>query len=316
LNTQKKSAIITNTGLLYFRTIISAVITLFSTRLIINGLGLEDYGIYSILFGVTILFGAIQHALSISTQKFITEAIVEINDYNRNRLFSICLLIHITLAILILLIALPTSNWVVNDLLNIPTNRIQSAIVVYNTSIYIIVITIMFLPFQSIFFAYERLNIYGVLGILESLGRLALAFSLTQFNDRLTSFIFGLFLISIFINLSYFLFALYSFDIKLILNISNKIVKKILIQFYWNFIGTISNVINNQGQNILLNVFFGPILNTSRAISVQVKNTTYLLGSNIQTAINAPIVKLIKANKIDDANKLIFLSSKIIFFLF
>jgi len=307
------SAVLHNTTVLYIRTFFSSLITIWSIRILSERLGLTNYGILNVILGLSVLIGSIQQALSTSGQKFITEATLENGKNIRDIFMGQMLVINVILAAVILLIGYTAGEYFITEILTIPKDRMTSSIITFRLSLVLLAINIVLKPFTLLYFSYDDLSLFGILGILESLMKLILAYALIYFDQRLEWYLIGLIGIALLVNLLYVTRSVKKFDLRIRFRHTHFPFKQFLLSVGWNFIGSFSNTLSSQGQNLLLNIYFGPIANSARAISVSVKNTVYLFASNIQLALNSSVVRESNDKNLVKELQLLLVSTRIIF---
>ena len=306
-----------NTMFLYTRTLIMMVVGLYTSRVVINSLGLRDYGIYNIVGGVVGLFGFINSSMTRSTQRFLNFELGKNSENSINKIFSNSIFIHAIIALIILILAETFGLWLLNTKLVIPANQMMAAQIVYQCTIISTLLMIIGVPYNSIIIAYEKMNIFAYLSMIDVTLKLIAAISLSFLSTNRLS-IYALMLLSIqTISFTiYYLYCKHKFpEIKLILEFNIQIFKKMFSFTSWTVIGELAYIGLTQGINILLNIFFGPIINASRAISAQVQNAVKQFAGGFQTAMNPQIVKSYASGDNQYFSKLVFEGSRISFFL-
>lgn len=314
----RSSRIAKNTLILYVRLFFTMLVALYTSRLILNALGAVDYGIYNVVGGVVTLFSFLNTAMASSTQRFINFHLGQ-KDYTAlNKTFNTSIIIHVCIAIFILFLAETIGLWFLNTQINIPIEKISEANIVYQFSIFTAILTLIQAPFLAAIIAYEKMSVYAYIGIIEAFLKLISAIILTFFfTSKLP--VYGV-LVFLTYFASFLLYVIYttkriSFG-KFKIEKDKQSYKKLLGFTSWTVFGGIANVINTQGQNILLNIFAGPIVNAARGISVQVIQALYSFINGFQTSINPQIVKSYAASDISYFQKLVITSAKGSFFLF
>lgn len=318
LKESQDSRIVKNTLILYVRLFFTMLVALYTSRLILNALGAEDYGIYNVVGGVVTVFSFLNTALASSTQRFINYHLGQSDSKNLNDTFNTSIVIHFCIALLIFFLAETIGLWFLNTQINVPESKIADANIVYQFSILTAMLSLIQAPFLAAIIAYERMKVYAYVGIIEASIKLACAIVLTFFFTNKLPVYGALVFLTFFIS-----FLLYSSYVKRNIPLGHfKIVKnkqlyRNLLSFTsWTMFGGIANVLNTQGQNILLNIFAGPIANAARGISVQVIQALYSFINGFQTSINPQIVKSYASNEILYFQKLVMTSGKCSFFLF
>jgi O-antigen/teichoic acid export membrane protein len=306
-----------NTMLLYFRMLITIGVSLYTYRIVLNALGIVDYGIYNVVGGVVILFSFLSGSMSSATQRFISVELAK-KDYGQlKKIFSMTLNIHATFAIVIFILAETIGLWVLNFKLVIPIERIDAANLVYQFSILSFMLTIMSVPYNAFIIAHERMAIYAYVGFVDVIFKLIIAFVIVWFGfDKLKMYAILVFLVSVVIWFIYKSYCNINFPESKYIFFWDKSLYKTLMNYAgWNLFGNIATVTMGQGVNILLNIFFGPVVNSARGIAYQVNAVVSGFVNNFQMAINPQIYK---SYAIDDnryLHQLIFQGSKYSFYL-
>ena len=306
-----------NTLFLYIRTFIMMIVGLYTSRVVLNALGIEDYGVYNVIGGVVGLFGFINSSMSRSTQRFLNFELGKKENADINKVFSNSIIIHSTIAIVILILSETIGLWFVINKLVIPANQVSAALVIYQCTILSALLMIIGVPLTSLIIAYEKMNIFAYFSMVDALLKLCVAFLITYIsNDRLEIYAYLLLTVQAASFLIYLVYCKKHFpNIRLTLKFNPRLFKQMFSFTSWTLIGELAYIGFTQGINILLNLFFGPIINTSRAISVQVQNAVKQFAGGFQTAMNPQIVKSYSNHDQEYLNKLIFEGSRISFFL-
>lgn len=306
-----------NTLILYFRMILILIVSLYTSRLILNILGVQDFGIYNVVGGVVTIFGFLNGAMASSTQRFLSFELGRGDIVKLKRIFNVSLIIHISIAILVLILAETFGFWFLNNYLNLPENRIEAAQFIFHFSVLSIVISIIQLPYNAIIIAREHMNIYAYISIIEVLFKLSVVFILPTISyDKLKFYGFLLFIINFIIALTYIIYVNKNFKETSFQFTSDKYLYKVLISYSgWNIFGALSMIIKGQGITILLNIFFGTIVNASHAIAMQISGAINSFVSNFQIATNPQIVKSFATNDKVYMTSLVIKSARYSFYL-
>lgn len=312
-----KKKIAKNTLIMYTRLIITLIISLYTSRVILNALGIVDYGIYNVVGGVIVLFTFINSAMANSTQRFLNFEMGKNNTFRTQLVFNTSLKIHFFIAIIILIIAESIGLWWVNNLLVIPENRFFSANIVYQFTILSTLITLITVPFQALIIANEKVSVYGYIGISEALFKLIIAFTLVHISsDKLIVYAFLLCVVQIINSVINIIYCKKHFNESRFIPAKDKRMMKEMLSFSsWSLLSGIASVSKGQGQNMLLNIFFGPAVNAARAVSMTITAVTNQLISGLMTAVNPQIVKTYSSSNKKQFEELLFQSSKASFFL-
>lgn len=292
-------------------------VTLYTTRIVLNTLGEEDFGIYNVVGGFVAMLGLLNSGMAIATQRFLSFELGQGNYNQLRNVFSMSLNIHFIIALTILILAESAGLWFVNTQLNIPINRLTAAKWVYQFSIFTFLVNMVSVPYNAIIIAYERMNIFALVSIVEVSLKLLIVFMLTWFGfDKLELYAVLILAVAVIIRAIYGLYCKRNFSESHFRLIWDKTLFKTLLNYAgWNLWGNAASLIYGQGVNILLNIFFGPIVNAARGIAFQVKSAINGFVSNFQMAMNPQIVKSFAKNDIIHMHQLIFLGARYSFFL-
>ena len=315
---RRNNLVIKNTLVLYIRMFFTMGISLYTSRLILNALGIVDFGIYNVIGGVVGMFGFLNVAMASSTQRFLNYELGKGNITQLNKVFNASIVIHITISIFIFLLAETIGLWFLNNKLEIPNDKINAANWVFQFSILTSIISLIQVPFLATIIAYERMKVYAYIGIVEATLKLFAALMLTWILwERLKLYATLICLVTLIIFSVYYIYCNRKISICRFSFVKDSNIYKELTGFTsWNIFGGIVNILNTQGQNILLNIFGGPAINAARGIAVQVTHALYSFISNFQTSVNPQIVKSYASKDFTYFQGLIYTSSKVSFFLF
>ena len=312
-----KSRIAKNTLFLYVRLLLTVVVGLYTSRVILDKLGVNDYGIYNVVGGIISMLSFLNSAMVASSQRFLSFELGKGDKAKLQKVFSTSVLIHAIIAFIIILLAETVGLWIVNNYLNIAQDRMFAANCIYQTSLGVFVLTIMTVPYNSCVIAHERMNMFAYTSIVEYLLKLEICYliSVTIF-DRLISYGMLLLCVSIVITTIYIYYCRKYFqESRVSVNWDKNIFKEMFSFAGWNLFGNIGSSFKEQGINIILNVFLGTKINAARGIAVQVNGLINMLASNLAMAINPQITKQYSAGNIVQSKTLVFACSKYSFFL-
>lgn len=316
-NDDKQKRIIKNTAMLYVRMILLVFIGLYTSRVILEGLGFTDYGIYNVIGGFVSMIGFLNSSLSSASARFVTFDLGK-NDFGElSRTFRCAVSIHYLLAIFLLLLAETVGLWFFYNKLVIPTNRLNEAFWVYQCSVFTILVSIISTPYNSLIIAHEKMSAFAYISIFEAIAKLTIAFVITHIsNYKLIIYALLILFIQICIRFIYSLYCSKNFpetSWKWLWDKEKS--KKIFSYASWTLNGNIAIIGYTQGINVLLNLFFGPIVNAARGIAVQIQNMVSQFCMNFLMATQPQITKSYATKDFDYMHKLITYSSKISFFL-
>ena len=309
--------IVKNTFMLYIRMLLIMAVTLYTSRIVLEKLGIEDFGIYNLVAGVVVLFSFINNAMATATQRFLNFELGKGNIDEVKRVFSMSMTAHISIALLVLFLAETVGLCFFYEKMNIPDDRMNASLWCYHFSILIACVQIIRVPYNSCIIAYEKMAFYAYISILEVLLNLLIAFLLTVSNsDRLILYSILMFLVTLFICCGYkFICNRYFVISKYTFFWDYGLYKKMISFSGWSLLGSAANVGVQQGLNILLNIFYGVTLNAAMGIANQVSRAVYNFVSNFQIAFNPQIVKSYASGDYAYFEQLVFKASKFSYFL-
>lgn len=302
---------------LYIRMAITMAVSLYTSRIILNTLGVEDFGIYNLVGGIVVLFSFFNNAMSASTQRFLNYEMAKNSVEAVRRVFSVSMNAHILIAGVIILLAETVGLWFLNYKLNIPTERMYAANIVYQFSILSFTVNILKVPYNASIIAYEKMSFYAWISIIEVVLKLIIVFILVLFSfDKLILFSILTFGVSVLIFIAYRIFSRRLFESCRYQLIHDKVIFKELIGFSgWSMMGSMSVIGSNQGVNMILNIFLGVAINATMGIANQVNSAIYGFISNFQLAFQPQVIKTYASDKLDKHRQLVFQASKFSFYL-
>lgn len=316
-NRKKIIRIAKNTVALYFRQVFIILVSLYTVRKLLLVLGETDYGIYNVIAGVVLMLNFISTTMASASQRYFSFELGRQNLTNVNKIFSLTLIIYLVFSIVILILSETLGLWFVLNKLTISEERLNSALIVYQLSILSFVFRIISSVYLSVILAYEDMNIYAYISLIDAVLRLLSVVLLSMFTyDYLI--LYGVFttIISFLITLIYLIVVVMKYkDIKHSLHWEKDKFFEMLSYVGWNLFGGGVSVVKSHGINLLLNIFFGPLINTSRAISLQVRSAVISFAQNFSMALKPQIIKSYSSNNISEMHSLLFQSARISFFL-
>lgn len=309
--------ILRNTGILYMRMLLVMAVTLYTSRVVLVALGVEDFGIYHVVAGFVALLGFMQGAMTTATQRYFSFDLGESGGKDISRIFNTSLLIHALLALLIVLVAETVGYWFVVTQLTIPGDRLTAALWAYHLSVASFVVSVITVPFAAMLMAHERMGIFALIGMLDVLLKLA-AVILLQYlaSDKLIAYAGLLLLVSLttltlYVVINKLLFR----QIKLRWQWHSQQFRTMLSYTAWNTWGNLAAALSGQGTNVLLNIFFGPAVNAGKSISAQANGALNSFVVNVQAAINPQIIKLYASGEHTQMHTMVLYAAKYNFFL-
>jgi len=306
-----------NTLMLYFRMFIMMGVSLYTSRIILNTLGVEDYGIYNVVGGFVSMLAFINSAMATATQRFLSFEIGKKDFTKLRNVFSMSVNIHFIIAFIILIFAETIGLWFLNTKLNIPPDRVVAAHWVYQFSILTLMVSIISVPYNAIIIAHERMNIFAWVSIIEISLKLLIVFMLQWFGfDKLKLYAILVFSVSLIIRLIYGFYCKRNFKESKFKWFWEPVLFKRLFSFSgWMLFGTSTNMLSGQGLNILINIFFGVTVNAARGVAYSLQGAVNGFVSNFMMAVQPQIIKSYAQNNFKEMYNLVFASSKYSFFL-
>lgn len=304
--------------MLYVRMFLVMGVSLYTSRIVLEQLGSVDFGIYSAVGGIIIVLSFLNGAMSKSTVRFLSFAHGRDDANGAAKAFGTAITIHILLALIVVLLAETLGLWFLNHYMTIPADRIKAANLVYQCSVVSFVFTIFRTPFSAAVIARERMEVFAMLSVVEVMMKLIVAFSLIfLLRNKLEVYAILNLTTIVILTVAILIYCRYRFpECKSIRAIYDKELFRPMAGFMsWSTFGTLSWVGKNQGCNILLNIFFGPVVNTAYAISYQVNTAVNGFVQNFTTAINPQITKTYSANDFQQTQHLIIYGCKFSFYL-
>lgn len=306
-----------NTAFLYIRMAVIMVVTLFTSRVILASLGVEDYGIYNVIAGIVTTFNVLLGMLVDASQRFFSFELGRGREGNVSEVFSISIMLHFILSIIVILISETLGYWFLNHVLVIPPERMFASNVVFQFSILSFVAVIMGTPFDAMIIANEKMNIYAYISIADAVLRLSIAYIISVTDgDKLIMYALLLSLLQICCSFLYFIICRISFkECHFYFSRNKKRIKEIGSFAGWTIMGNFSFMCSSQGVNLLLGSFFSPVVSAARGVSVQVQSAFRAFVVNFQLAVNPQITKSYASGDKERFFSLIHKSSRISFFL-
>lgn len=318
MSKENNKRLVKNTGFLYARMLILMAIGFFTSRKILEALGVEDLGIYNVVGSLIIMFDFVSSGLSNATQRYLNIGLGENNIEKTRQYFSQSLVIHLAFAFIIAIIAETAGLWFVMNKLIIPPERLDAAIMILHFSVLSLVFRFIKTCYESDVIARESMSIYAYLSILEGIGKLAVCYAVIYYSsiDKLILYGFLILLINAVITLFNVIYCSIKFKETHIRYYSDKYVYKELLSFIGiNSFGVISWALGKQGINVVINMFFGPAVNGSRGLASQLDGVISQFATNINVAVRPQLTKLYAQDRLNEMVELAHKSTKFIFFL-
>lgn len=304
-----------NTVFLYLRMIVVMLVSLYTSRVVLNILGETDYGIYNVVGGVVVLAAFINNSMSAATQRYMSYSLGR-NDGNTEHILGCSLYTYFFIALITLLFAETIGLWFVNAKLTIPADRMFAANVVFQLSIFTFLVNIMRIPFEALIISHEKMSFYAYLTMGETIAKLLVVYLLLIVGgDKLVDYALLMLFVPVVNNA---VFQLYcrnklGYRVRIIKDIS--LIKELFSYSGWSMIGSIANITARQGGNMLINIFFGVVFNASYGLASKVSAAVSSLINSFQVAFRPQIVKLYASERKDEVHYLCFRTAIFSYFL-
>lgn len=315
--TDNNKRIAKNTLLLYVRMLFTMAVSLFTSRVILNTLGVEDYGINNVVGGIVTMFSVLSGSLSSSISRFITFELGKGNIERLKTIFSTGVNIQLGMSVLIIIIAEAVGIWFLNAKMNIPADRMVAANWVFQCAILTFVLNLLSVPYNAAIIAHEKMSAFAYISVVEVTLKLIIVYMLTISPfDRLKTYAVLLLWVGAVIRFIYGYYCKRHFEECTYHFVFDKPVLKEMTGFAgWNFLGNGAYMLNTQGVNILMNLYFGVAVNAARGIATQVDAALKQFVNNFTTAVNPQITKSYAQGDLDYMHKLVCRSAKFSAFL-
>ena len=307
-----------NTITLYVRTVVVMIISLYTSRIILKSLGIEDYGTYNVIGGFVAMFSLLGGTLVSATQRFINVEIGKKEGGNPNKIFCTAMGIHIGISLVTLLAFETVGIWFLNYKMNIPADRMYAANIVFQCSIFAFLLNIICMPYNAVIIAFERMKAFAYISLFDAIIKLLISYLLFLVAlDRLI--IYAVLLLALALS-ERFMYSIYCK--KQFPGVTNFYVVKEKEAYIsqmsfasYTFLGSVAAILSNHGVNIILNLFGGVAINTARAISMQVLHAISKFVSDFTVALNPQIVKTYAAGEFGKSMELVYRGAKFSYFL-
>ena len=316
-SSQNNKRIAKNTLVLYFRMIFMMAVSLFTSRVVLNTLGVEDYGINNVVGGVVAMFSVLSGSMSSSISRFITFELGKGDNKRLKTVFSTGINIQLGMSLIILLVAEAVGVWFLNYKMNIPEERMYAANWVFQCSILTFILGLLSVPYNAAIIAHEKMSAFAYISIIEVTLKLIIVYLLTiSPYDRLITYSILYMLVGVLIRLIYGYYCKRHFEECTYHLVYDKAILKSMTSFAgWNFLGNGAYMLNTQGVNILMNMYFGVAVNAARGVATQVDAALKQFVNNFTTAVNPQITKSYAQGDLSNMHKLVCRSAKFSAFL-
>ncbi len=316
-NSNNNRRIVKNTLFLYFRMLLTLSVTLYTSRVVLNNLGVEDFGIYNVVGGVVTMMAFLSGAMSSATQRFLAFELGKNNLEQLAKVFKMSLNIYWLIVLIVIIVAQTLGLWFVNTQLVIPPDRLVAANWVFQCTLFSFCCTVLGVPYNAAIIAHEKMSAFAYISIIDVLLKLTVIFLLVAYDgDKLQRYSLLLAVVSLLILGCYYAYARWQFAVTRFSWYWNAELFNTLFSYTgWNLFGNVASVATNQGINILLNLFFGTTVNAARAIAFQVNGAVTGFVTSLQMSINPQIVKSYATDNHDYMLQLVFSGARYCFFL-
>lgn len=304
--------------MLYIRMLITTGISVFTSRAVLEILGIVDFGIYNVVGGIVIVLGFVNGSLAGASTRFLTYAIGAEDKEKEKHIFSTLLIIHRSVALFLVVIVEIIGVWFLYNKMNIPADRMVAAFWVLQCSVLTSTISLISVPYNSLIIAYERMDAFAYISVFESIAKLGIVYSLLLLGnvDRLIVYAILMCIIQIAVRIIYGWFCRKNFSVTHShMGFDKHLTKQMAVFIGWKINGDLAFVGCGQGLNIVLNMFFGPVVNAARGISVQVQNITNTFIQSYQMALQPQIIKSYASGNLSYMRRLVIICSKYGFYL-
>ena len=306
-----------NTLMLYGRTIFAMVISLYTSRVILSALGVEDFGIYNVVGGLVAMFSIVSGSLTSAISRYLTYELGNGNFERLKAIFSTSINIQVVISIVIVILGESLGLWFLCNMMNIPVDRIDEAIIVLHCSLIAFVVNLISIPYNAAIIAHEKMSAFAYISMLDVCLKLGVVFLLYIFPwDNLVTYSVLLLIESVIIRLIYGWYCGRNFPETKYKFVTDKSLVRELSSFAgWNFFANSAYMFNTQGINILMNIFFGVTVNAARGIALQVENALVKFSADFTTAINPQIIKSYASKNMQQVYLLVNRGAKFSYFL-
>ncbi len=317
LSSNNRSRIVKNTLLLYFRMLFTMAVALYTSRVVLNTLGVEDYGIFNVVGGIVSMLSFFNSSMATSTQRFLNYEMGRNNGNGLRDVFVNAVNAHYLIGAITVVGLETVGLWFVYNKLNVPAGQLDAAVWVFHCSVLSLFISIISTPYNAAIIANERMGVYAYYSIIEVVLKLLIVYLLVAipYNKLI---VYGLLTlaVSVVMRILYNVYCIRNFaECKYKWQWNVVLMKKMFFFSGWMLFGCISDMLSKQGVNVLINIFFGPIFNAARAIAVQVQTAVNSFVANFMTAVRPQIIKSYSAGDFQHMYRLVFSSSKLSFYL-
>ena len=309
--------IVKNTVALYGRSLLVLAVSLYTSRVVLNVLGVEDYGLYNVVGGVITMLGFLNTTMQATFQRYFNVAMGEGKEQEVTSLFRSSLTVQLFLALVVVVLGESIGLWFLSNKLVIPEGRMEAAQILYQVTIVSFVLSVFKSPFAALITAYERMSVYALFSIIETVLKLGIVFVVQAApGDKLILYSFLILLIHFIDLLLYIVFCIRKISTTSVgFNWSKEQLRKMLSFSAWSTIGTLAYTMKSQGLNIVLNLFFGTVVNAARGVAYQVLNAVNQFIHSFQTAFRPQLTKLYASGDYEATMRLYYSATKLSYYL-
>ena len=310
------SRIAKNAIFMYVRMAITMLVGLYTSRVVLRTLGVEDYGLYNVVGGIIALFTVLNNALVNTTSRFITVSLAKGNANGTRQTFNMAFLMHLVVALFLVTTGESVGLWYLDHKLVIPAGRELAAGWLYQFTIVSAVLGTLTVPYNACIVAHEKINIYAILQIIDSVLKLGIVFIIQVAPyDKLIFYAVLTLSVTAFNCAFNYIYCKKFEEVQFMFYWSREKFNEVLKFIGWALVGNFSHMFYTHGINLMLNAFCGPSVNAARGIAVQVQGVVSQMAHNVQTAINPQILKTYAVNELDRMHMLICVSSRFCYYL-
>lgn len=306
-----------NTIFLYIRMLLIMVVTLYTSRVILSTLGIEDFGIFNAVGGIVAMLGFLNSSMANAVQRFLSFEMGKQNTGKVSSIFNVSFQAHVAIAICVFIIMEIGGVWFLNHKMNIPSERMLAAQWVFQSSVVVSIIAILQVPYNALIMAKEQMNVYAYVSVVEVLLKLGIVYLLLLTDsDKLVFYSILNVVISMIVTALYVVYCKRKFEESRLRYVKDMKSLRNLTGFAsWNMLGEIAWILTGQGVNILLNIFFGPVVNAARGVAYQVEGAVMRFVQSFQVALNPQIIKTYAANQHGQTMSLVYMGTRFSFYL-
>ena len=311
-NEAKNKRLMSNTILLYVRMIVVLLITFYTTRIILQTLGVEDYGIYNVVSGFVAIFGVLNKCLTTATNRFYNFSLGKEDFDEENRVYNASVRIQLIFVVFLFIVLELFGTWYLNNKMVIPVERLSTANFIFHCSVISLLFLLLQTPYSAAVMAHEKMNYYAVVSVIDAVLKLGIAITIKFVTyDKL--YIYGLLMLFIAI-INFLLYYFYSYthfkELRLRRKVDSKLFRSLLSFSCWSILDPISYIVRDQGSNMTLNLFFGPIINAAYGIAAQISSAVANFSSSLSVAFRPQIIQSYSGGDYDRTKGLMIMMSK------